>query len=480
MRPDETSIEMRGMESQPITPPSPRSRDGARHDWDLLVIGSGGAAFAGAINARELGKRVLMVEQGATGGTCLNVGCIPSKVLLVRSERARAAGGPTLREALAVKRELVERMRQTKYLDLLDAHGIAFRSGHARVIGPHTVTIDDDDVTAHAVLIAAGARPDVPSIPGLPEAGFLTSTSALDLEEPPPRVAVLGVGPVGLELGQMLGNFGSQVTFIARRGVLPSAEPEISAALRAVLEDDGHDVLAPATTTSVSVEGGEKVLRGSVAGEPFERAVDEVLVATGRTPNTDRLGLEELGVEVDLSGAVFVDDEQRTSVPSVYAAGDVTTQPRFIYVAAAAGRAAAENAFGAGGATLDLSALPQIVFTSPAVAQAGPTEAEAIERGFDVDCTVLSLDPVARALVDGDTRGLFKLVREVGTGRLIGASILAAGAPDVIQSAVLAIQHGLTVDELTRSWAPYLTMAEGFKLAAQSFDRDVTKLSCCT
>jgi mercuric reductase len=167
-------------------------------------------------------------------------------------------------------------------------------------------------------------------------------------------------------------------------------------------------------------------------------------------------------------------------VPSVFAAGDVTTQPRFIYVAAAAGRAAAENAFGAGGATLDLSALPQVVFTSPAVAQAGPTEAEAIERGFDVDCTVLSLDPLARALVDGDTRGLFKLVREIGTGRLIGASIIAAGAPDVIQSAVLAIHHGITVEELTRSWAPYLTMAEGFKLAAQSFDRDVTKLSCCT
>jgi mercuric reductase len=461
---------------------SASGRDGAgvRHDLDLVVIGSGGAAFAAAIKARELGQRVLMVEHGTTGGTCLNVGCIPSKVLLVRSERARAVGRPTFREALATKRELVERMRQTKYLDLLEEHAIAFRSGHARVTGPHTVMIGDDDVTAYAILVAVGARPDVPPIPGLLEAGYLTSTSALDLEEALPRLAVLGAGPVGLELGQMLGNFGSRVTFIARRAVLPNAEPEISVGLRSVLEDDGHEVLAPATTTSVSVEGGEKVLRGRVAGEPFELAVDEVLVATGRTPNTEELGLEELGVELDPSGAVLVDPEQRTSVPSIYAAGDATTQPRFIYVAAAAGRAAAENAFGAGGETLDLSALPQVVFTGPAVAQAGPTEAEAIERGFDVDCTVLSLDPVARALVDGDTRGLFKLVREVGTGRLIGASILAAGAPDVIQSAILAIQHGLTVEELTRSWAPYLTMAEGFKLAAQSFDRDVTKLSCCT
>ncbi len=304
---------------------SRRDGAGARHDWDLVVIGSGGAAFAAAIKARELGRRVLMIEQGTTGGTCLNVGCIPSKVLLVRSERARTAGRPTLREALAAKRELVDQMRQTKYLDLLEEHAIAFRSGYARVTGPHTVTVDDDDVTAHAILIAVGARPDIPPIPGLAEAGFLTSTSVLDLEQAPSRLAVLGAGPVGLELGQMLGNFGSRVTFIARREVLPNAEPEISAALRGVLEDDGHDVLAPATTTSVSVEGGRKVLRETVAGEPFELAVDEALVATGWTPNTDELGLEEVGVELDPFGAVIVDAEQRTSVPSVYAAGDVTT-----------------------------------------------------------------------------------------------------------------------------------------------------------
>jgi mercuric reductase len=451
-----------------------------RREWDLVVIGSGGAAFAAAIRARELGQRVLMVEHGTTGGTCLNVGCIPSKALLVRSELAQLAGVPTLDDALVAKDELVERMRQTKYLDLLGAHEIAFRSGHARVTGPHTVAVDGDAVSARAILLAVGARPSVPPIPGLHEAGFLTSTSAMELSEPPRRLAVLGAGPVGLELGQMLGNFGSRVTFIARRGVLPSAEPEISTRLRAVLEADGHDVLAPAVTAGVTADGGEKILRGTVAGEPFELAVDEILVATGRTPNTDDLGLDEVGVELDASGAVLVDDEQRTTVPSVYAAGDVTPQPRFIYVAAAAGAAAAENAFGAGGQTGDLSALPQIVFTSPAFAQAGPTEAEALARGFDVDCTVMRLDVVARALVDGDTRGVIKLVREVGTRRLVGASMLAAGAPDVIQSAVLAIQHGITVDQLTRTWAPYLTMAEGFKLAAQSFDRDVTKLSCCT
>jgi mercuric reductase len=460
--------------------PSPDPRGGGHHDWDLIVIGSGGAAFAGAIRARELGQRVLMVEHGTTGGTCLNVGCIPSKVLLSRSERARVTGAPTLEQALVAKRELIERLQQAKYLDLLDEYAIGFRSGRAWLTGPHAVAIDGEVQSARAILLAVGARPSVPAISGLRDAGFVTSTTALDQTEAPRRLAVLGAGPVGLEVGQMLGNFGSRVTFLAHRGVLPSAEPEISAGLSAVLEADGHTVIAPAVTTSVTVEGGGKVLRGTVDGAPFELAVDEILVATGRTPNTDDLGLDEVGIELDAAGAVLVDPDQRTSVPSVYAAGDVTTQPRFIYVAAAAGAAAAENAFGTGDRSLDLSALPQVVFTSPGFAQAGPTEHEALERGFDVDCTVMPLDVVARALVDGDTRGLIKLVREVGTGRLVGASVLAAGAPDVIQSAVLAIQHGITVDELTRTWAPYLTMAEGFKLAAQSFDKDVTKLSCCT
>ena len=226
------------------------------------------------------------------------------------------------------------------------------------------------------------------------------------------------------------------------------------------------------------MEDGEKVLVGDAGGEPFEVRVDEILVATGRVPNTEGLGLEELGVALD-RGAVAVDAEQRTAVPSIYAAGDVTTQPRFVYVAAAAGAAAAENALGAGGERLDFSALPQIVFTSPALAQAGLTATKARERGFEVETSVLPLDAIPRALVNGDTRGLVKLVAERGSGRLIGASVLATGAPDVIQSAVLAIERGMTVEELSRTWAPYLAMAEGLKLAAQTFERDVARLSCC-
>jgi len=229
----------------------------------------------------------------------------------------------------------------------------------------------------------------------------------------------------------------------------------------------------------VSVDAGDKLLRGHTDGKRFELRVDEILVATGRRPNTEDLGLEEIGVELDDSGAIAVDAEQRTSMFPIYAAGDVTNQPRFVYVAAAAGAAASQNALADGDERLDFTALPQIVFTSPAIAQAGITEADARERGLNVVTTVLPLDAVPRALVNGDTRGLFKLIAETGSRRLLGASVLATGAPDVIQSAVLAITHGMKVGELGGTWAPYLTMAEGLKLAAQTFERDVSKLSCC-
>ena len=464
--------------SEPVAGNGLDPERGAR-DYELVVLGSGSGAFAAAIRARDLGHRVVLVEHATIGGTCVNVGCIPSKSLLVSSERSGGMAG-ALAQAVGVKAELVEQLRQHKYIDLLGEYGIDYREGQARISDPHTVEVAGQPITADAILIATGARPSVPAIDGLEAAGYLTSTSALELTEPPRRLAVLGANAVGLELGQMLGNFGSHVTFISRRALTPRSEPEVSQIIRGVLEDQGHAILEHAHTERVAVEGDEKVLRGRRAdGEPFEVRADEILLAVGRTPNTEGLGLESLGVGTDAGGAVVVDEHQRTSVPSIYAAGDVTDQPQFVYVAAAGGAAAAENALGAGGQRLDFSNLPRIIFTTPQIATAGLTESEARERGFEVQTSVLGLDAVPRALVNREVRGAFKLVAETGSRRLLGASIIAEGAGDVIQSAVLAIGQGMSIDELTSTWAPYLTMAEGLKLAAQTFGRDVAKLSCC-
>ncbi len=450
--------------------------DGAGRDHDLIVLGSGGGATAAAIRARDLDHTVLVVERGTIGGTCVNVGCIPSKNLLVASERHERR----LADAVTAKELLVERLRQSKYVELLEEYEIELRHAQAELIDPHTVSLDGELVSAGAIVVATGARPAIPRIPGLEDAGYLTSTSALELREPPLRLAVIGANAVGLELGQMLGNFGSEVTFLARNTVAPRSEPEASVAIRQVLLDQGHTVLEHARTSRVSVEGGEKVLRGHLeGGVTFEIRTDAILVATGRAPNSDGLGLERVGVQTDECGCIVVDEHQRTSIASIYAAGDVTTQPQYVYVAAAGGAAAAENALAEGSERLDFTALPRIIFTKPQIAAAGLTEADARSAGFEVETSVLPLAALPRALVNGDTRGVVKLVAETGGGRLLGASMVANGAGDVILAAVLAIQHGLSTDQLASSWAPYLTMAEGLKLAAQTFKRDVAKLSCC-
>lgn len=448
-------------------------------DVDLLVIGSGGGAFAGAIRARDLGRSVLMVERGTTGGTCVNVGCIPSKAMLV--DGLAAHGDPErMRAAQRRKRTLVERLRTDKYENLLDDYGIDLRRGHAELLDPHTVSIAGEAVRARAILLAVGGRPSVPAIAGLGEAGYLTSTSALELERPPARLAVLGTGSVGLELGQMLGDFGAHVTFIARHRLVPAAEPEAAEVIREVLTEAGHVVLEHHATQAVTLDGDAKVLRGvDGEGSAFEVRVDEILLATGRTPNTDGLGLERVGVETDAAGHILVSAEQRTSVPGVFAVGDCTQQPEYVYVAAAGGAAAAENAFGEGGRRLDFGSLPRIIFTEPNIASAGLTEAIAREAGFEVETRVLPIEAVPRALVNGDPRGVAKLVAEAESGRLLGATVVASNAADVVLAATIAIERGMSVEELGAVWAPYLTMAESLKLAAQTFTRDVSKLSCC-
>jgi mercuric reductase len=448
------------------------------HVYDLVVLGSGAGAFAGAIRARDLGRRVLMVEPGTIGGTCVNVGCIPSKSLLVSSlhhdDRPDA-----LARAVSVKAALVECLRQQKYIDLIDEYGIELRTGTARLSGHHRVEVAGEEVSAGAILIATGARPAIPVIDGLTEAGYLTSTSALEVTDPPRRLAVIGAGAVGLELGQMFGNFATQVTFVSRRAITPRSEPEISQTIREVLESQGHTVLEHAATQRVRSQDGKKVLEVQLGSARVEVLVDEILVATGRRPNTESLGLEAAGVATDSVGAIVVDEHQRTSVPSIFAAGDVTIQPQFVYVAAAGGATAAQNALEGTGGRLDFANLPQIIFTSPQIALAGLTEQQAREHGFAVETSILPLQAIPRALVNGDSTGLFKLVAEADTGRLLGASIIADSAGEVIQSAVLAIKAGMSVEQLASTWAPYLTMAEGLKLSAQTFDRDIAKLSCC-
>jgi len=461
-------------------------------DYDLLVLGAGSAAFAAAIRARDTGYRVALAEAATLGGTCVNVGCIPSKALLAAGAAYWAAGhprfagitasaGPVDLAALAAQKdELVAVLRQEKYADLVGAYGFEVLPGHAAFTGPDTVTVAGRVIRPGAALIATGASPAAPPIPGLAEAGYLASTTALDLKHVPERLTVIGASAVGLELGQFFLHVGSAVTFLDEADrIAPFEEPEVSAALASVLRGQGATIHAGAQIRSVERNGDVRRVRAIVDGTETVIDADEVLVATGRTPNTAGLGLEAAGVATGARGAVAVDERLRTTNPRVWAAGDVTGAPQFVYVSAYQGALAAGNALLGEGQEADTAGLPRVIFTTPPAAGAGLTEAQARAAGYQVTASVLPAAAVPRALVSRDTAGVTKLVADAGTGELLGASVVGEGAGDVIQSAVLAIRHRITAAELAATFHPYLTTAESLKLAAQGFTRDVARLSCC-
>jgi mercuric reductase len=283
----------------------------------------------------------------------------------------------------------------------------------------------------------------------------------------------IGGGFVGLELSQLYARLGTRVTIIGR--LAPRAEPELAARLRLTLMDEGIDVVN-ARATAVESQGPAKVVHTD-RGRDVEG--DAVLVAAGRHARLDGLDLPAAGVDVDEAGFVIVDATLRTSNSRVFAAGDVTGGPQFVYVAAAQGHLAATNAITDSHGRIDYTGLPSVVFTDPQLASAGLTETEAVAAGYDCDWRVLGLDDVPRALVDHDTRGALKLIADRQTGKVLGVHALATGAGDVVLAGVYAIRFGLTVDNLAGTWAPYLTMGEALRLVAQSFTRPVDQLSCC-
>ncbi len=474
------------------SPGAPALPGGGDADYDLLVLGAGSAAFAAAIRGRDAGYRVALAEAGTLGGTCVNVGCVPSKALLAAGAAYWAAGhhpfagittsaGPVdLAALVAQKDELVAALRQEKYADLVHAYGFDVIGGHAAFTGPDTVEVAGRAIRPGAVLIATGASPVAPPIPGLAGAGYLTSTTALDLKQVPARLAVIGANAVGLELGQFFLHVGSAVTFldVAAR-IAPFEEPEVSQALAGVLASQGATIHTGAQVRAVERDGDTRRIRATAGGQEIIIDADEILVATGRRPNTAGLGLEAAGVATDARGAVVADGQLRTTSPRVWAAGDVTGAPQFVYVSAYQGALAAGNALLGEARETDLTGLPRVIFTTPPAAGAGLTEAQARAAGYQVTTSVLPATAVPRALVNHDTAGVTKLVADAATGALLGASVVGEGAGDVIQSAVLAIRHHITAAELAATFHPYLTMAESLKLAAQGFTRDVARLSCC-
>ncbi|MDE2229463.1 MAG: mercury(II) reductase [Alphaproteobacteria bacterium] len=473
----------------PLWPAGAKAPNGR---YDLAVVGAGSAGFAAAIAAADLGARVALIGHGVIGGTCVNTGCVPSKTLIRAMEslhHAKIAGrfagiraDGCIEDWAAVVRhkdELVASLRQAKYAALLPNYNtIAYLEGWAR-LAEGGVAIDGNRLTAGRVIIATGASPALPPIPGIDGVPHLTSTTALELKRLPKSLLVIGGGYIGCELGQLFARAGVAVTIVDIMPILSTAEPEIAKALGRYLRDEGLVIRDGVRTKAVRKTERGIVLDISDDSRDEMLEAEQVLIATGRRPNTAGMDLEDAGIEILPNGGIKMDDHMRTTKAGIYAAGDVTGRDPFVYMAAYGAKIAAENALNDDSRRYDPTAMPSVVFTDPQLASVGLTEEQARKRRLHVKTTVMPLDYVSRALAARDTRGMIKLVADSDSDKLLGAHILAPEGADSIQTAAIAIKCGMTVQDLADMIFPYLTTVEGLKLAAQSFTRNVAQLSCC-
>ena len=472
-----------------------KDSDSARENgaYDLIVVGAGSAGFSASITAAEAGLRVALVGHGTIGGTCVNVGCVPSKAMIRAAEAVHSAAAsgrfpgvdpcapPVDWSALvAGTAELVAGLRQKKYADLLPQYETIdyVEDGPARLV-EGGIEVGGRTLTANRFIIATGSRPHLPDIPGIDAVDVLDSTGLLTLPQRPDSIIVLGGGYIGAELAQMASRLGVRVTLVTRSRLLPGAEPEVAEALTGALRAEGIRVETGLSYREVAARDGGVALTIERDGEAETLTAARLVATTGRLANTQGLGLETLGIQTDRRGAIVVGPDMATTRPGIYAAGDVTDRDQFVYMAAYGAKIAVNNAFGLEPMLYNNATMPWVVFTDPQVAGVGLSEAQARAAGHEVKTSVLGLDNVARALAARDTRGLIKLVADARTDRLLGGQIVAPEGADSIQTLAMALKMGMTARALGETIFPYLTTVEGLKLAAQTFDKDVAKLSCC-
>ncbi len=478
--------------------------------FDLVILGSGSTAFAAALHAAELGKTVAMTEHRTVGGTCVNRGCLPSKNLIEAARLVYDAAYPRYpglspvqmpvnwAQLIAQKDEIIQDYRAHKYESLLDhPERIQVVPGRATFVSDHEVQVQSRDgarrLVGDQMLIATGSTPVLPALAGLADVPYLTSdllSSADDpweteLREQPRSLLILGGGYIALELGQMFARFGTQVTLVTRgKSILSGYEPEIAEALSEILQEEGLRIVTSAQVRGVERAGEGVTLSALRQGRAQTFTADKLLIAVGRRPNTQGLGVEQAGVELDERGAVRVDRTLRTTVPHIWAAGDVigreTESQMATPVGAHDGKIAAHNALsGERLREVDHTVIPRVIFTDPQVAVVGLTDEEAVAAGIACKCNTIPLSVVPRAGAIRDTRGVIKMVLDDTTRRVVGVSMLGTNAGEVIHEAAMALRFGATTDDFIDLIHVYPTMAEALKIVAISFTKDVNRLSCC-
>jgi len=455
--------------------------------YNLVVIGAGTAGLVATAGAAGMGAKVALVERHLMGGDCLNVGCVPSKTLIraghaIADVRAAAHFGIGIPDGAAVDfAAVMERVRRVR-ADISphdsarrfrDEYGVDIFLGGGCFTGPDTVEVEGATLRFERAVIATGARAAVPPIPGLAEAGFLTNDTVFNLTEQPARLAVLGGGPIGCELAQAFARLGTEVTIIEMgEHFLPREDADAVEILRTAFERDGVDVRLGTVLDRVEVRGDTKVLHLTSSGSKSTLEADAILVGVGRTPNVDGLGLEAAGVRFGNRG-VEVDDHLRTANPRIYAAGDVCSPYRFTHAADFMARAVVQNAFFgfAGRKKVSSLTIPWSTYTDPEIAHVGLYEHEAGKRGLEIDTFTVPMSGVDRAIADGDTEGFVKVHVRKGSGEILGATVVARHAGEMISELTTAMAGKIGLGRLAAVIHPYPTRTEAIRKAGDLYNK---------
>lgn len=466
------------------------------YEFDLVILGGGAGAFAAAIKANEYQAKTLMINTGLPlGGTCVNVGCVPSKHLLAVGELKQDAEHPRF-TALTIPRvefdfaraideehEIVAALREQKYAKVLaNLEHVTHLEARARFVSAHVVEANGRQYSADRFLLAVGSTAHPSAIPGIEQVGYLTHIEALRNKTLPRRLLIIGAGPVALEFAQIFRHFGSEVTLLARGEQLyPRTEPEISKAVEKVLNDEGIVVRTQTRAQRFDAARGEKRAIVEREGVLEEIAFDELLIGTGKTANTAGLGLDVPGVQVNERGAIRVNQWYQTSAAHVYSVGDAIDLPKRLETTAGKeGSFATMNALmGVNRHEINYDLVPSVVFTNPAIADVGILDEEADARGIECECRVVEFDKVPKALAMKDTRGVIKMIAERKTGHIVGIHLFSPRGEDLINEAMYILRADMTVDDVIDSLTVFPTLSEAIKLAALSFRADLEKLSCC-
>ena len=463
------------------------------NEYDFLIVGGGAAGFAAALKANELGVKTLMVNRGHIGGTCVNVGCVPTKYILTALELKKRAlvnhySGLSFSveefdfgKLLEGKDELVRKLRREKYEKVLESlDNVDYVSGSARFKSNREAVVNGEEVRFKKALIATGARARILPVKGVEDIKdrVLTHVEALELKELPDSVLIIGGRTQALEFAQIFARAGSKVTLLQRSvRIMPQTEPELAIELEDILREEGIDV-----NTSVRIKRFERTKDGvrihaEVMGKEKTFEGEYVFFATGREPNTSGLGLENTDVKTDGKGFVIVDKTLKAG-ENIYAAGDVIGEPMLETVAAKEGFTAATNALENKSVERDYMAVPRVVFTDPQLASVGLTDGEA-QKLTKCLCSTVEFSNVPKALITGEERGLIKMVINAETKEILGVHILAHNAAEIIHEAVMIIRKGMTVDDVVDTLHVFPTMSEAIKLVALSFKGDISKMPCC-